>query len=170
MTACALVSQCVTRPIIAVDSPNPPVVELDWVPEGFGSRSPSQAHPTVTNGDLRMASPGHSPSECHLCGGISHGGDASGVPVPQVHRRRSRQRGGSLLHATGGGGGGDSAGPGTPTTPAPLPPPRGLWPTVSSGGSWRPKPRGRPPPRAPRAMARPGTRARRVCRSQRSST
>ena len=73
-------------------------------------------------------------------------------------------------------GGGDSAGPGTPTTPAPLPPtdppgapppaplippppfalpepplrsppppPRGLRPTVSWGGSWRPDPRGRPP-------------------------
>ena len=41
-------------------------------------------------------------------------------------------------------GGGDSAGPGTPTTPPP--PPRGLRPTVSWGGSWRPEPRGRPPP------------------------
>ena len=40
--------------------------------------------------------------------------------------------------------------PGTPprTPPSkPPPPPRGLRPTVSWGGSWRPGPRGRPPPR-----------------------
>ena len=30
--------------------------------------------------------------------------------------------------------------------PPPPPPPRGLWPTVSWGASWRPEPRGRPPP------------------------
>ena len=30
--------------------------------------------------------------------------------------------------------------------PGPPPPPRGLRPTVSWGGSWCPKPRGRPPP------------------------
>ena len=34
--------------------------------------------------------------------------------------------------------------PGEP--PPQTPPPRGLWPTVSWGGIWRPKPRGRPPP------------------------
>ena len=42
--------------------------------------------------------------------------------------------------------------PGAPPPPSPLldpplqcPPPRGLRPTVSLGGSWRPEPRGRPP-------------------------
>ena len=41
--------------------------------------------------------------------------------------------------------------PGAPPPPAPpipplrCPPPRGLRPTVSWGGSWRPEPRGRPP-------------------------
>ena len=33
-----------------------------------------------------------------------------------------------------------------PPPQMPPPPPRGLRPTVSWGGSWRPKPRGRPPP------------------------
>ena len=33
-----------------------------------------------------------------------------------------------------------------PQIPPPPPPPRGLRPTVSWGGSWRPEPRGRPPP------------------------
>ena len=33
-----------------------------------------------------------------------------------------------------------------PSQPPPPPPPKGLWPTVSWGGSWRPKPRGPPPP------------------------
>ena len=32
-----------------------------------------------------------------------------------------------------------------PPPPPPPPPPRGLRPTVSRGGSWRPEPRGRPP-------------------------
>ena len=32
-----------------------------------------------------------------------------------------------------------------PPPPPPPPPPRGLRPTVSMGGSWRPEPRGRPP-------------------------
>ena len=35
--------------------------------------------------------------------------------------------------------------PGGARQPPAPPPPRGLRPTVSWGGSWRPKPRGRPP-------------------------
>ena len=38
-----------------------------------------------------------------------------------------------------------------PPPPTPPPPPKGLQPTVSWEGSWRPKPRGRPPPPRPGA-------------------
>ena len=42
--------------------------------------------------------------------------------------------------------------PHSPSLNPPPPPPRGLRPTVSWGGSWRPEPRGRPPRGAPQPL------------------
>ena len=60
------------------------------------------------------------------------------IVVPPVERLgNSRHGGGGRLRGSWGA---------NYPCPPPPPPPRGLRPTVSWGGSWRPEPRGRPPP------------------------